>query len=111
MEDTLRPVIAADEVCNQHGMLRGWRSMDPEARRSDADREHADMPEASDLTAEIAHLPAAVRWIVILGERDGLSPKDIANLAGVSLELVKSMLGRGLAIIQQDIPIEPGESS
>jgi DNA-directed RNA polymerase specialized sigma24 family protein len=91
--------------------MQGMPSMDAENIHNDAGKDPADKSEGSALTAEIAHLPAAVRWIVILGERDGLSPKDIANLAGVSLELVKSMLGRGLAIIQQDIPIEPGESS
>ncbi len=85
--------------------------MDADNNRDNADREPADTPEASTLTAAIAGLPASVRWIVILGERDGLSPSDISNMAGVSLELVESMLGRGLAIIQKDLPIAPGEVS
>jgi DNA-directed RNA polymerase specialized sigma24 family protein len=78
---------------------------------NDAGKDPAGKSEASATADEIARLPATVRWIVILGERDGLSPKDIANLAGVSLELVESMLDRGLAIIQKDLPITPGEAS
>ena len=83
--------------------------MDAENIPNNADGEPADTPEASALAAAIARLPATVRWIVILGERDGLSPKDIANLAGVSLELVESMLDRGLAIIRKDLPPALGE--
>lgn len=85
--------------------------MDADNIRDNADREPADTPEASARAAAIARLPATVRWIVILGERDGLSPKDISNLAGVSLELVESMLDLGVAIIRKDLPLAPGEVS
>jgi DNA-directed RNA polymerase specialized sigma24 family protein len=85
--------------------------MEAENIRNNAGRDSADTPKDSALATEIARLPATVRWIVILGERDGLSPKDIANLAGVSLELVESMIARGLALIQKDLPIAPGEVS
>jgi len=71
----------------------------------------ADTLKDSDLSAAIARLPAIVRWIVILGERDGLSAREIANLAGVSLDLVKAMQSRGLALIQEDPLIQGGEAS
>ena len=57
----------------------------------------------SALGAAIAHLPVPVRWIMILGAREGLSARDIANLAGVNIEVVKSLQGRGLALIQKEL--------
>jgi DNA-directed RNA polymerase specialized sigma24 family protein len=51
----------------------------------------------------IAHLPAPLRWIVILGGSNGLSTKEIANLAGVGLRVVKSMQVRGLALIRKEL--------
>jgi DNA-directed RNA polymerase specialized sigma24 family protein len=69
------------------------------------------MPRDRALGAAIARLPATIRWIVILGERDGLSTREIADLAGVSLDLVKSMQAQGLALIQKDILIGCGAVS
>ena len=49
--------------------------------------------------AAIAHLPAPLRWVMILGEPNGLSTREIANLAGISIEAVISIQGRGLALM------------
>ena len=85
--------------------------MNPENSRNNARRLPAATLDDSALGAAISRLPATIRWIVILGERNGLSTREIANLAGVSLELVKSMRGRGLALIQDDLVIQRGAAS
>jgi len=56
-----------------------------------------------DFKSAIADLPDTIRWIVILGERDGLSSSEIAKLAGVSESLVEAMRQRGLALIQTEL--------
>jgi len=63
------------------------------------------------LGAAIAHLPDIFRWVMILGGPSGLSTKEIANLAGVGLKVVKSMQGRGLALIQKELLIGCGAAS
>lgn len=55
--------------------------------------------DAADAVA-ISQLPLPLRWIVILGERDGLSPSEIARLAGISIETVQAMLRQGLALVR-----------
>jgi len=52
--------------------------------------------------AAISRLPELLRWIFILGEREGLSTVEIARLAGTSIEAIKSMRQRGLAIIRNE---------
>lgn len=61
--------------------------------------------------AAIAHLKAPLRWVMILGEANGLSTKEIANLAGVSLKVVRSMQYRGLALIQRELMLGCGATS
>lgn len=70
--------------------------------QNNARGEPDETPKDSSMAMAIARLPATVRWLVILGERDGLSTGEIANLAGVSIALVKAMQDRGLALIQKD---------
>lgn len=53
--------------------------------------------------AAISHFQAPLRWVMILGEANGLSTKEIANLGGVSLKIVKSMQDRGRALIQKEL--------
>jgi DNA-directed RNA polymerase specialized sigma24 family protein len=66
-------------------------------------RPHAAMLRNGAISAAIAHLSAPLRWIMILGERSGLSTGEIAQLAGVSLEDVQRMQGRGRALIQKEL--------
>lgn len=49
----------------------------------------------------IAGLPAALRWVMLLGGQNGLSTREIATLAGVSTDVVKSTKHRGLTLIQR----------
>jgi DNA-directed RNA polymerase specialized sigma24 family protein len=77
--------------------------MDTGNSRDRTCRSAAAMLRESAIGAAIAHLSAPLRWVMILGERNGLSTKEIANLAGVSLAAVKSMQGRGLALIQEEL--------
>ena len=58
--------------------------------------------------AAISHLPELLRWIIILGEREGLSIGEIARLAGTSREAIKSMQRRGLVLIRNELVIPPG---
>jgi DNA-directed RNA polymerase specialized sigma24 family protein len=61
------------------------------------------------IEAAIAHLQAPLRWVMILGERGGLSTGEIANLAGVGLEVVKSIQSRALALIERELQVRsPG---
>ena len=61
--------------------------------------------------AAIAHLTPPLRWIMILGGSNGLSTKEIANLAGVGLKVVKSMQVRGLTLIQKELLMGCGATS
>jgi len=61
--------------------------------------------------AAIAHLPAPLRWVMILGGHSGLSTKEIASLAGVSLRIVQSMQDRGLALIRKEFLMGCGAAS
>jgi len=85
--------------------------MNSEKSRNNARRSPAATLDDSALGAAIARLPATIRWIVILGGRNGLSTREIANLAGIDPELVKSMQGRGLALIHEDLLIQRGAAS
>ncbi len=55
------------------------------------------------LGAAIAHLPQALRWVLMLGEKGGLSTKEIASLAGVSPETIEMTQNRGIALIQREL--------
>lgn len=49
----------------------------------------------------IAGLPDALRWVMLLGGQNGLSTREIAVLAGVSPNVIKSTQHRGLTLIQK----------
>lgn len=68
-----------------------------------AHRSSAKLPDDGVIGAAIAHLKAPLRWVMILGETNGLSTKEIANLAGVSLKVVQSMQDRGLALVHREL--------
>lgn len=51
----------------------------------------------------IARLPDALRWVMLLGGRNGLSICEIAALAGVSQKIVESTQHRGLALLQKEL--------
>lgn len=53
--------------------------------------------------AAIAHLPQALRWVLMLGEKGGLSTKEIAALAGVSTDSIESTQNRGIALVQREL--------
>ena len=59
----------------------------------------------------IARLPETLRWVMILGERNGLSTTEIANLAGVSPKVIESTQNRGLVLIQKELLIRVGVAS
>ncbi len=46
----------------------------------------------------IAQLPPSIRWVTILAEIEGLTPSEIANLAGVSVDAVVEVLERGQSL-------------
>lgn len=46
----------------------------------------------------IAQLPPSLRWVTILAETEGLTPLEIANLAGVAVDVVVEVLERGQSL-------------
>lgn len=46
----------------------------------------------------LAALPPSVRWVTILAATEGLSPTEIAELAGVRVEVVVDVLERGQSL-------------
>ncbi len=58
---------------------------------------------ASAIGAAIAHLPEALRWVLMLGEEGGLSTNEIASLAGVSPKTIESTQNRGIALVQREL--------
>lgn len=58
---------------------------------------------SSALGAAIAHLPQALRWVLMLSEEGGLSTKEIAALAGVSPKSIESTQNRGIALVQREL--------
>ena len=65
-------------------------------------RSQASIGRTRAIATAIAHLQAPLRWVMILGERGGLSTEEIANLTGVSVEAVKSVHSRALALVQKE---------
>lgn len=53
--------------------------------------------------AAIAHLPQALRWVMILAGRGGLSTNEIATLAGVSPKAIACTQTRGQALIEKEL--------
>lgn len=62
-----------------------------------------DLLRDSALGTAISHLPDAMRWVMILGGRNGLSTDEIAALAGVSPKLVESTQHRGTMLVQREL--------
>lgn len=50
----------------------------------------------------ITHLPDSLRWVMLLGERGGLSTREIADLAGVGSEEIEFAQDQGLSLIQKE---------
>lgn len=48
----------------------------------------------------IAALPPSVRWVTILAATEGLTPTEIAELAGVRVEVVVDVLERGQSLVR-----------
>lgn len=48
----------------------------------------------------IAQLPSSVRWVTLLAVVEGLSPAEIATLAGVKIDVVVDVLNRGKALAE-----------
>jgi DNA-directed RNA polymerase specialized sigma24 family protein len=48
----------------------------------------------------VAQLPPSIRWVTILADREGLSPLEIADLAGVHLDVVVEVLERGQSLVR-----------
>jgi hypothetical protein len=46
----------------------------------------------------VAQLPPSIRWVTLLADREGLSPVEIADLAGVGLDIVVEVLERGQSL-------------
>lgn len=74
-------------------------------------RSLAALPGSSANATAISRLPALLRWVMLLGGREGLSTNEIARLAGTSIEAVKSMQCRGLALIGRQRAIPCGGTS
>ena len=55
------------------------------------------------LGTAISHLPDAMRWVMILGGRGGLTDGEIASLTGVSPKVVNSTHNRGLTLVQREL--------
>jgi len=89
-------------------MIQGRSIMKTRSHSNKAHRSSAKLPGDGVIGAAIAHLKAPLRWVMILGETNGLSTKEIANLAGVSLKVVQSMQDRGLALIQRELLLGHG---
>lgn len=51
----------------------------------------------------IARLPKVLRWVMILGDRNGLSTREIATLAGVDPKVIESTQVRGLALVRREL--------
>lgn len=51
----------------------------------------------------VSHLPDVMRWVMLLGGRDGLSTDEIATLSGVKRSVIDAMLSRGRALIQNEL--------
>lgn len=57
----------------------------------------------SALGTAIAGLPDALRLVLLLGGRDGLSTREIAALAGVSPAIIESTRNRGNTLVQKEL--------
>ena len=79
--------------------------MDTGNLRNGTRRSAAAILRDSAIGTAIAHLPDTLRWVMILGEDNGLSTRELADLTGVSCKVIESTHDQGLALIRKELLI------